>query len=69
MVSRHATGKDLTAAIKLARFVTTNPSVLTTNVTFPAYGPEQIPWLNEAWRVRLLCGLLSDGERAEDSCG
>jgi multiple sugar transport system substrate-binding protein len=47
MVSRHATGKNLTAAIKLARFVTTNPGVLTTNVTFPAYGPEQIPWLNK----------------------
>jgi multiple sugar transport system substrate-binding protein len=46
MVSRHATGKNLAAAIKAAEFLTTNHKVLTSNVTFPAYAPAQNAWLN-----------------------
>jgi ABC-type glycerol-3-phosphate transport system substrate-binding protein len=47
MVSRHATGKNLAAAVKAATFLTTNSNVLNSGVTFPAYGPGQIPWLNK----------------------
>ncbi|HWE58619.1 MAG TPA: extracellular solute-binding protein [Solirubrobacteraceae bacterium] len=45
MVSRHATGKNLAAAIKAVQFLTTNHKLLTSNVTFPAYGPAQNAWL------------------------
>ena len=47
MVSRHATGKNLQAAIKAVTFLTTNHKLLTSNVTFPAYGPAQNAWLNK----------------------
>jgi hypothetical protein len=47
MVSRHASGKNLAAAIKAAVFLTTNKPLLTSNVTFPAYGPAQQSWLNK----------------------
>ena len=46
LVSRHATGKNLAAAIKAVTFLTTNLNVLTSNVTFPAYAPAQNAWVN-----------------------
>jgi ABC-type glycerol-3-phosphate transport system substrate-binding protein len=47
MVSRHATGQNLAAAIKAVTFLTTNQHVLTNAVTFPAYGPGQQLWLSK----------------------
>ena len=45
VVSSHISGARLDATVKLAIFLSTDLTWLTSTVTFPAYGPAQAPWL------------------------
>ena len=45
--SRHVSGARLANAIKAVTFLSTNVALQAGNVTFPAYGPAQQPWLDK----------------------
>jgi ABC-type glycerol-3-phosphate transport system substrate-binding protein len=46
VASRHDSGQRLANAVNGVTFLSSNVPLQTTNVTFPAYGPAQQPWLD-----------------------